>query len=430
MASLRKTKSGTFIVCFRLDGQQFQRSLKTQDREAADALHGRVKHMLYQIAQGHETIPEGIDPGDFIVNGQRDVRPQRSLAPIPTFASLIDPYLNDKKGQKAESSLQTERTHLNNLGKSLKRKANCPVNRLTREDLETALKDRSQDVTATTVMKERQTLMLFFDWVAERQDSCLRSSPATKLCSFQEDKEKPRFRTLEEIEQILARDGLSHGEVEGYWACLFLDLPQIGELLELFRERARHDFIYPMVSLAAYTGMRRGEILRLRWADVNFAAGLITARSKKQSRQTVETSRDIPVHADLQAILTKYQQQRPQGQYVICQRDSLNPLTKDMAHDHFQRTLSNTCWEREMPGGKKKIIIGFHTLRHSLASNLAVQGVDQRLIDSIMGHMTEEMRRRYQHLHPKSRQAAIDVFAFSDKKSSKPGSQKSQSRKM
>lgn len=422
MASLRQTKSGSFIICFRFEGQQLQRSLKTKERDAAKALQGKIEHTLFQLANGHLTVPDGVDPGDFIVNGLTTPRPQKPSAPPPTFASLIEPYLEDKRGQKAESSLQTERTHLNNLCKMLGRKASFPMNRITKEDLEAALKARHKDVTATTVMKERQTLMLFFEWAAERNDSQLRSSPAANLSSFQEDKEKPRFRTLDEIEQILAREGLSNEEVEKYWDCLFLDLTQVGELLDLVRGKARHDFVHPMVSLAAFTGMRRGEILRLRWADVNFEPGLVTARSKKQSRQTTETSRDIPMHADLQAILIKHQQQRPQGQYVICRSDSLNPLTKHMAHDHFRRTLSKTRWERTMPDGSKKVIVGFHTLRHSLASNLAVQGVDQRLIDSIMGHQTEEMRKRYQHLHPKSRQAAIDVLSFASTHPSKTGS--------
>ena len=44
-----------------------------------------------------------------------------------------------------------------------------------------------------------------------------------------------------------------------------------------------------------------------------------------------------------------------------------------------------------MPSGKTKIVIGFHTFRHSFASNLAVAGVDQRVIDRWMGHTTESM---------------------------------------
>jgi integrase len=74
-------------------------------------------------------------------------------------------------------------------------------------------------------------------------------------------------------------------------------------------------------------------------------------------------------------------------------------ITKDACQDHFQRTLSKSKWEK---------IRGWHCLRHSFISNLACAGVDQRLIDEFVGHTTEEMRRRYRHLFPDVKQAAID----------------------
>ncbi len=70
-----------------------------------------------------------------------------------------------------------------------------------------------------------------------------------------------------------------------------------------------------MFALAAHTGMRRGEIiLRLRWIDVNFSRHIISARSKKQSRQQSETSREIDMHPELLAILRSYQKRRPKAQ--------------------------------------------------------------------------------------------------------------------
>ena len=75
------------------------------------------------------------------------------------------------------------------------------------------------------------------------------------------------------------------------------------------------------------------------------------------------------------------------------------PLTRSEAHDHFKRTLANSKWAK---------LRGFHVFRHSFASNLAAAGVDQRIIDKWMGHQTEEMRKRYQHLFPDQQRQAID----------------------
>lgn len=56
--------------------------------------------------------------------------------------------------------------------------------------------------------------------------------------------------------------------------------------------------------------------------------------------------------------------------------------------------------------------VGFHTYRHSFASNLAARGVDQRIVDEFMGHQTEAMRKRYRHLFPKDRRTAIESFSL------------------
>ncbi|MBI1348765.1 tyrosine-type recombinase/integrase [bacterium] len=73
-------------------------------------------------------------------------------------------------------------------------------------------------------------------------------------------------------------------------------------------------------------------------------------------------------------------------------------VTPSEAHDHLQRTLANSRWQS---------LRGWHVLRHSCCSALAAQGVDQRIIDEIMGHQTEEMRRRYRHLLPSLKQEAV-----------------------
>jgi integrase len=60
-----------------------------------------------------------------------------------------------------------------------------------------------------------------------------------------------------------------------------------------------------------------------------------------------------------------------------------------------------------LAGSKWQVLRGWHVLRHSFVSNAAAAGIDQRLIDSWVGHQTEEMRRRYRHLIPSVEQEAI-----------------------
>jgi site-specific recombinase XerD len=79
-------------------------------------------------------------------------------------------------------------------------------------------------------------------------------------------------------------------------------------------------------------------------------------------------------------------------------------LTRNEAHNHLKDTLAGHAkW------GKLR---GYHVFRHSFISALANKGVDQRIIDDIVGHQTESMRRRYRHLYPEVKASAV-VGAFS-----------------
>jgi len=185
---------------------------------------------------------------------------------------------------------------------------------------------------------------------------------------------------------------------------------EIAAVLALIRRRGKHDVSFLLHAIPAYTGMRRGELLRLRWTDIELEHDSLIARSLKQSRQAVETKRRIELHPELKAILLDWQKQRPRGQYVLCDAENIDPLTPREANSRFRQPLRRTKWC--LDSRKNRFKIGFHVYRHSFASNLAALGVDQRIIDEFMGHTTEAMRKRYRHLFPKNRRSAIESFSL------------------
>ena len=83
------------------------------------------------------------------------------------------------------------------------------------------------------------------------------------------------------------------------------------------------------------------------------------------------------------------------------------PISEAMATKHFRKTAG---------GGKWKVLHGWHIFRHSLASNMASDGVDQRVISAILGHSTVEMERRYRHLLPGKTEHAINALFASGAK--------------
>jgi integrase len=109
----------------------------------------------------------------------------------------------------------------------------------------------------------------------------------------------------------------------------------------------------------------------------------------------------VRISANLREIMTQWFADSTVGKYSFeCQAKNGHPLplTVNQAHDYFKRTLH----------GKWSHMRGWHVLRHSFASNCAAAGVDQRIINGWMGHQTEAMVRRYQHLIPDVQQRAME----------------------
>jgi integrase len=401
MANLGK-KNGVYLARFRHDGREYKKSLKTSDRKAAeDALHRLSINTL--------TVPPGVDPGDFIVSGGTLTAPSRQAKPrvIPTLAAAAQEYLGNL-GRLAESHRYTIGVHLRNLQKKLPRKADRPIGRVERRDLEGFIQARLKERSCTTVSKERETVAQFFAWAAA--NDYVAASPAAELTKVKPAGDLPAFRTVAEIEAVIRRGGLTKAEEWALWDCVFFGPEEIAGLLGLVRRRGRDPLSFVLHAVPAYTGMRRGELLRLRWIDVEFDQDSLTARSRKQSRQQAETTRRIDLHPELKEVLLAWQRQRPKGQYVVGDAESLQPLTVRKANTLFRQPLRGTRWC--LSSSRSRFVLGFHTYRHSFCSNLAAAGVDQRVIDSLGGHQTEAMRKRYRHLFPKQRRSAIESFSL------------------
>jgi integrase len=407
------TKNGVYLARFRYGGREYKKSLKTTDRKAADAAMHRVEDALHRLAINLISVPEGVDPGDFIVSGGTLKRPAPAPEPrvVPTLAAAIDEYLQNL-GHLAESNRYTIGVHLRNFKKKLPEKLDAVVSAVEKRDLEGFLQARLKERSRTTVSKERETVVQFVRWAVGRK--YLEEAPLNDLTEVKGGVKLPPFRTVEEIERTLARGGLTRDEEWALWDCLYLTPSEIAGVLALVRGRGRWDVSYVLHATAAYTGMRRGEVLRLRWDDIEFEQDSLVARSRKQSRFEEETTRRIDMHPELKVLLLEWQTKRPRGQYVACDEGVLRPLTPREANARFWQPLRGTSWC--LSSHKTRFKIGFHTYRHSFASNLAARGVDQRIIDAWMGHQTEEMRKRYQHLFPRNRRSAIESFSLAAEK--------------
>jgi len=407
-------KGGIYVVRFRYKGEEYKKSLKTRSADAAKAALHVVELTIHRLHTGQLQLRDDVGVADFIVSGGTWTPPAIPVAPpnYPTTRNLGERYLAARQSEISPNYLSSQRTHLNHFYKFLGKGADQPCNKVTRSTLEAYLRQRKEIRDGQTVNHERLTLQMFYTWVAALKNDEVAPFPypAEKLPRYHGARDRDPFKTVEEIQAIIERSRPKGRALREAWSALYLNLPQIAELLQLVKDRARESTAFLLHAIPAYTGMRRGEVLRLRWAEVNLTHEYLTARSRKQSRSKDEVTRLIELHPDLKVHLAARQQQCRKGEFVICRPGDWRPFTPTQANKMFWQPLRGTDWC--LDGKKNWFKIGFHTYRHSFASNLAAAGVDQRVIDEFMGHTTDDMRKRYRHLFPRNRRRAIDSLNF------------------
>jgi integrase len=146
------------------------------------------------------------------------------------------------------------------------------------------------------------------------------------------------------------------------------------------------DHLAPAVLLTMNTGLRRGELLKLRWASVDFDRRLLTVEGRNaKSRQT----RHVPLNDEAASVLSSWREQSGDGARVF-----------DIT------TGFKTSWHALLT---RAGIIQFrwHDLRHHFASRLVQRGVPLNTVRDLLGHSTVQMSLRYAHLAPDQRREAV-----------------------
>src|SRR5262245_11206063 len=147
--------------------------------------------------------------------------------------------------------------------------------------------------------------------------------------------------------------------------------------------------------------MRQGEVFALRWQDVDLVAGRITVR-QNVVRGVIGTPksgkpREIPLGDNVLAALKAHRHLR--GPLVFCDLDG------DMLTDsELKNPLTHACKRAGLRP------VGWHMLRHSFASHLAMRGATLRVIQELLGHASITMTMRYAHLAPEIARDAVRLL--------------------
>jgi integrase len=407
MAGIRKKGDG-YHCTFRFRGKRYYFALGKLTEAQALAKGAEVDETLTLLERGRLTVPDGVALEDFVAAGGKV--PAVSARPeTVTARQLIDHYLQTHaNGTVEQSTLVTARSHLNHFAQTVGERFR--VRGLTLLDLQGHIdRRRKKGVSPVTLKKEVATVRACWNWAV--QGGLLKGAFPGKGLRYPKEEEKEPFRTFAEIEAVIAAEGPDDARRDALWEALYLTRPEVEELLAYVRRNGTLPWVYPMVAFAAYTGARRSEMLRALAADVDLSGGTVTVREKKRVRGKRST-RTAPLTPKLAGVLRDWLAVRPECPSLFCQaqrvsrsktrRDGPTAVTQDEAQDHFRRTVEGSKWQ---------VLRGYHVLRHSFISALASEGVDQRVIDEVVGHQSEEQRKRYRHLYPGvMREAIARVF--------------------
>jgi len=157
------------------------------------------------------------------------------------------------------------------------------------------------------------------------------------------------------------------------------------------------EYLKPVFLVAYLTGMRRGEIIELKWNQVNLEKGYIDLTSS--DTKTEEPRRiffnTIPGLKDV--FIKAIKNRRSNQSYVFTKEDG-----SAVPKWYIERLLKKTC---------KKVNVGpyrLHDLRHTFNTNMLKAGVPKVIIMKLTGHKTLKMFSRYTHLDQEQGEDAMD----------------------
>ncbi|MBR1871025.1 MAG: site-specific integrase [Kiritimatiellae bacterium] len=149
-----------------------------------------------------------------------------------------------------------------------------------------------------------------------------------------------------------------------------------------------------------YTGLRLGDCALLEWANVNLMRGFISVVPRKTAKKTGMRVL-IPIHGVLREALRELRKRNTaNSQYVL--PEIANLYTTHLGRLSFAiHQVFRACGiDTDIPApdsGRRRSVVGFHSLRHTFVSLSANAGAPLAVVQSLVGHANIDMTRHYFH---------------------------------
>ena len=156
--------------------------------------------------------------------------------------------------------------------------------------------------------------------------------------------------------------------------------------LTAFLLEAKHSGVFEMYYIELATGLRRGELLGLKWEDIDFTTqtlrvrrqvGRINGEVREAPLKTKNAYRTISLGTDAVGILKQQREKQPSSAYVFP-----GPTGSPIAPDSVLHMLHRVLDRAGLPE------IRFHDLRHTFATLALQNGVDVKTVSGMLGHFS------------------------------------------
>jgi integrase len=334
----RKGNNGdvTYYIRYQVDGKDIKERVGRKSRGfTRDMAKDALKSRLGDIAQGHFNL-------------------EKVRKPVP-FSKMVEKYKEFTGGYKR--GWATEKYIVEEFASLF---SDTPLAQITTWQIEKWKAEACKRLNPVTVNRRLTVIKHMFKKAIEWD--LLKSNPATSVKRFPVTSERTRFLSQDEIQKLVAE---CEKQITSPW-------------------------LLPVVTLALNTGMRQGELLKLKWENINLERGSITIIQSKTLRP-----KTIAINDQAREALN-WLQENGYGELLFMWPWG-DPIGKVTVYDAFKKA----CIASGITDFR------FHDLRHTFASHLVMAGVDLVTVKELLGHKTIAMTNRYTHLAQEHKAQAV-----------------------